>query len=218
MKNNKNMEKRGQITLFIIVGVVLLLIFGILFYAAGRIRPPVEVDSVKVSTESFVTKCLDKVSEDSLVMLGRDGFPYSLVDAEDWLGGYVDDNLNKCIKDFRDLEGLGLKFEESDDLKTEVIIAKKDVQFRLKYPIKEVRGSKTTSYENFFNAEIIILSDILGVVEGLALMPIDDINASIFNGSMLDVDVYVENEQVFVVIKDLQYLVEGFPYEYLLIR
>ncbi len=76
---NACMHRRGQITIFIILAIIILFVTALYFYvqsSALKVRPPVE--QLEVSEEvqpvqSFVTQCLGTVSRDALIKLGNNG-------------------------------------------------------------------------------------------------------------------------------------------------
>jgi len=81
-------KKRGQITLFIILGVVLLVIIGlILFMSRYKIEGETELQLKRSSAATFSTKpmkdfvktCLDLTIKEMLFLLGRQGgFPCTI--------------------------------------------------------------------------------------------------------------------------------------------
>ncbi len=76
------MVKRSQITMFMLLGIVLLVIFGFLFFTSQvvnkmRIQKRVEQISTDISQTSvvkdYVTLCLDKAAKEGLILLGGQG-------------------------------------------------------------------------------------------------------------------------------------------------
>lgn len=97
-------NKKSQITLFIILGLILLLIIGFLFYLTTYVvkkqTGTETTETQKIKTElqpivNYVTQCLDQTTKEGLVLLGKQGgYLYaSLVglqeDFETYLEGYV---------------------------------------------------------------------------------------------------------------------------------
>ncbi len=75
-------QRKSQITLFLILGLVILTVFGFAFYfskvgAEGKkeesldklVRDPIRVQPVK----QFTSMCLDKLAKDALILLGEQG-------------------------------------------------------------------------------------------------------------------------------------------------
>ena len=72
-------NKKGQITIFIIAGILIIFLVALVFYlraSAARVRPPVEqlevVDEIK-PIQSYVTDCLSNVGKDALIQIGNNG-------------------------------------------------------------------------------------------------------------------------------------------------
>ncbi|MBS3098267.1 hypothetical protein J4209_05725 [Candidatus Woesearchaeota archaeon] len=76
------MKTKGQVTLFILLGLLIVIVFGFLFYLIGYTakkegEPTVE-ESQKLSLEfkpinEYVIACLDTVSKDALLKVGKQG-------------------------------------------------------------------------------------------------------------------------------------------------
>ena len=92
------MSKKSQITLFILLGIVILMILSFLFYirsqtvttlSRGNVRQT--VDSILASTpiKVYVESCLDKATKDALVLVGMQGgwiYNNQVSDTSAWLG------------------------------------------------------------------------------------------------------------------------------------
>ena len=67
------MKKRGQVTLFVIIGLVILFSTLIILYIRSidhNQTPPVVV---KDNINNFVEQCLFQITEDALIKLGQQG-------------------------------------------------------------------------------------------------------------------------------------------------
>lgn len=115
--------KRGQVSIYVIIGIVVLLIVGIVYYvqsyAVSSVQTsPAEVENVKVTLES----CVDQVAQDGLRYLSlhggysaigddfsTNGLPYYYKNnvtsipeksfLEEEMNKYVTVNVNDCFKD-----------------------------------------------------------------------------------------------------------------------
>ncbi len=76
------MKKRGQLTIFIILGIVLLIAFGFLFFVRNlffqaKVEAEAQTKLEEVfQSESFKTytsSCLDEVSKDAILLIGKQG-------------------------------------------------------------------------------------------------------------------------------------------------
>jgi len=81
MKKSMDVQisKRGQITIFIIIGIILLFTVALVVYlvnSSAKVHPPVQQlvvsDSVR-PIQVYVTDCLSKVSKDALLKIGETG-------------------------------------------------------------------------------------------------------------------------------------------------
>ena len=68
---------RGQVTIFIIIGLLVLIAFGVTMYATSRVRtaqvaPTQEGLSVQ-SIQDYVLTCLSLASEEAFVVMGAQG-------------------------------------------------------------------------------------------------------------------------------------------------
>ena len=76
-KRGQSRKKRGQVTIFIIIGLVLIIIIGLYFYLTSQhVEPTVNIprlagDSGQVQV--FVEGCIDQVAREGLTELGRHG-------------------------------------------------------------------------------------------------------------------------------------------------
>ncbi len=69
-------KKRGQVTIFIILGIVILFSTLLILYIRSQVNAPAQSKVQTDQIDSYVTQCLDQVSSDALIRLGQ-------------LGGYV---------------------------------------------------------------------------------------------------------------------------------
>ena len=75
------MKKRGQVTVFIIIGIIILLIVGALFVFKSQIKNAQlelalkqdKAEGEAVAVQEFVSSCLNDVSIDALELLGQHG-------------------------------------------------------------------------------------------------------------------------------------------------
>jgi len=70
------MEKRGQITLFIVLGVMLVGVIAFLLLLAGNTRTSDKTKALNFDRSTinlYVTGCLDRVGTSSLILLGKQG-------------------------------------------------------------------------------------------------------------------------------------------------
>ena len=70
------MKKRGQITIFIIIGVILLVITALIFYfqkQQAEYRPKKEIIQKLGPVELYMQSCVDQLAKDAIIKLGDKG-------------------------------------------------------------------------------------------------------------------------------------------------
>ncbi len=74
------LKKRGQISVFIIIGIIILLVFGLAFYIKSRTSRTEEIGPIveKVPTQLypiklFIEQCIDKTATDAITLIGESG-------------------------------------------------------------------------------------------------------------------------------------------------
>jgi len=74
-------RKRGQITIFIIIGILVLVAFSIALYVGTKMKQRIEVKQTQQTTEKFgiqpiqdyITTCLSLATTEALSLIGRQG-------------------------------------------------------------------------------------------------------------------------------------------------
>ncbi len=69
-------SKKGQVTIFIILGILLLLVFGLLLALKEEVivvKPEEVIPTAKGKVELFIAACMDQISEEALFKLGLQG-------------------------------------------------------------------------------------------------------------------------------------------------
>ena len=220
------MLKRGQLTIFIIIGVVMIGSLAFLAVNKGffnKLNP--EADSVS----NFVQDCIKQTGENGIFALGLQGgyysppnnsveygIPYYYLDEENLMpskseiegeiNSYVNNNLASCINDFSDFSDLTIDAGEMSAVST---IADNNVVFNVDYPVT-IRKDESSSLVRDFKVPVQIR---LGTIynsaekiiqekmshEGICLSCMLDI--SLENDLKIDVNDY-ENETAIIVISD----------------
>ena len=124
------MQKRGQVTVFVIVGVVVLLAVGIVIYmtndySQSKIEETIQTNPDIGAVNEFVQNCVDDIAKEAIVWIGATGGYYdtsevpslegvalylsegntllpSLASLHTELQKYVDNELQFCINNFED--------------------------------------------------------------------------------------------------------------------
>ncbi len=66
-------KKRGQVTIFIILGIVILFSTFLILYIRSQSNGPANPNVQNDQVEAYVTQCLEQVSSDALIELGQKG-------------------------------------------------------------------------------------------------------------------------------------------------
>ncbi|MBU0615396.1 MAG: hypothetical protein KJ601_04850 [Nanoarchaeota archaeon] len=191
------MKSKGQLTIFIIFGFVILIAIGFLFYIRGATlveraqveEVPLEVQPVK----NFVEACLEEVAVPGIYLLGEQGgyiYGYDqllMTDnlqvayhleydkdvspttefMENEISRFVKRSLPLCIDNFTGFEYLGF---EHGEIEVDTIIAEKDVVVKVYYPIKVIQQDSNTTISVFYANYPIRLSHILDIKDGIILI------------------------------------------------
>jgi hypothetical protein len=212
------MKKRGQITFVIVLGVLLLMIFGLLYFSYSFLGEQGQRDIGKGSVADYITECLSITSKNALGVLGIQGgytkleAPYfmdlgtaylydgtnkvpSVFEVEIQLGRFVNENIDKCLNSFADFEGVSV---ENGVPSTSVSIGEVDVTFVMSYHITIIKGDSRITVEEFIASERLNLKKILWLADSIVQSQVDY--------GMVDIDALKSDLQVVL-----------FPYEKTLI-
>lgn len=174
--------KRGQITVFIIIAILVLVLATSIFF--------IKKDSFGLKKENisplvqpvylFIQQCIDETSEEAIFYTSeRGGYynlpektlddltPYYLYEGKNYMPSketieqqislYIDENLNNCINDFNNFPDF--KIQQSK-IKTTTKINENKVTININYPLSISIENNTHTFEEF-NSEVPIR---LGVI------------------------------------------------------
>jgi|APSaa5957512622_1039677.scaffolds.fasta_scaffold24011_1 hypothetical protein len=163
------MRKRGQISVFIIVAIVIVVTLILYFAVKGDL---IFVSGINPEIEhiySFVDNCVNQVSEDAIYQIGYSGGYFltpevasetgiaiyfdrgeNLIplkeDIENELSLYVNDMLFFCVQNFVDFPDF---IVDAGEIKSEVEIVEGKVIFYVNYPLSINKGDNTYSLKSF---------------------------------------------------------------------
>jgi len=172
----KKRGRKGQITIFIIVGVLVLLIAGIIIFYASQ-KPVEKLAAEEVlpaqpgAVRLFVESCLENTAEEAIQFNFLTGgfylpelitvyddftFPYyfylgedvhpSKEEIEQGLSEYIKDNIDTCLNNFQAFEGARI----TQGKKTvSITIQENSVPITLKMPLQMKTGEQIAELENF---------------------------------------------------------------------
>ena len=218
--------RKGQVTIAIVLGVLILLVFGLLYATYTFLG---DTGSRKRGTESvadYITECLSITAQSSLGVLGRQGgyttleSPYmedlgtsylyngtsnmpSVSEVEIQLGNFVNANIDTCLNGFEDFEGVRV---ENGNPSTSVFVGEKETTFVMDYPITIIKGDQRITVEEFIANEQIDLEKILWLASKMVQSQVDhgmvDIDAL---ESDLDVILFPYEKNLIAQIEDDSY-------------
>ncbi len=223
----KIMNKKGQVTLFVIIAIIFIGGVALFFiFREGIEKKDVftpEIENVK----SFVEECVREVGEEAVYFIGvgggyffppelatSEGIPYYYIDGgnkmpskenvEKEISSYVDRSLISCTKNFEDFKELNI---EQKTIKTKAKIDNEIITLSIISPISVTKADTTSIIDNFENIEIpvrmgIVYNSIQEIMEeagkdGICMSCILEID--IKNDLETELWDYDENTVVFVV-------------------
>jgi len=164
------MKKRGQLTIFIILGIVILVILAVVYfvlYSPGGIQI---IPGQFSGLQKYVDSCVEQTLRDGVTKLGRGFNP----DYESALSAYIKEYLVFCpnfTAEFPDLDimpmdvvSVAASFNSDKSLLNAIVI----------YPITVKKGDHTETLERFY-------ADYSLVKTGCAAVPVDP--SCIYTGS-----------------------------------
>ena len=217
------MQKRGQITVFILIGLVILIAVVTTYFIIGlgvSAKNPVEFSPE--SLEQYVTSCLTVTAQRGLELLGKQGghiflqepffaplstsFLYykgdnrvpSLAEMENELARYIEGNIASCLGGFAPFTDKGWSVLPEEP-KVFAAITELDVTFQLQMQITLERNGERVVVDKFFKTEDLRLKKIWTLVNAMVQSEVD-------TKGMIDLDIVMET-----------YPIVFFPYQQVLI-
>ena len=235
------MNKKGQVTIFIIIAIIIVAAVAGYFILKGSKGSFSQGFSEPVS--NYVQTCLDNSLEEVVIGIGQGGgyfypnefstdsgvsyyygkegvFNFPLKeDIEEEISKVVSEKLVECTNNFTDFTTYDI---ESRDPEIETEISEEKVKIFVEYPIKITKGENNVVLENFRTEINVKLGLIYGVVEkiieeeplkkGICLSC--NFNFALESGLNIDNLDYDSTTTIFV-IKDEEIMLDGSPYEFI---
>jgi len=216
------MNKKGQITIFIIVGIVLLIAFGLIFFLKGKVFKASEdiFDTKTESIETYVWGCVESVSENAVYYVGTQGgyanipapkmrfywreIPYYMYEnkntmptketIEKEISKFIDYWLPVCLDNLSIFKEQGYDIEIGD-ISSKAYITLDEVFIDVDYPIEIKKEDYIKNLEKF-NAQVPVrLNLIYDTIYNLTEEQLKDqqhICLSCFTQKNVDNDFYIE--------------------------
>ena len=233
-------NKRGQVTIFIIIAILIIASVLIFFMFKGQIKQSLyspEVESVYL----FVDNCIEKVGSEVIYEIGENGgyffppnfstesgIPYYYSNGKSYMplkeeiekeiSFFVSEKLFFCTKNFIDFPNFEITQKE---IKTKIIIKKDKIDLDINYPISITRGESTSIIEDFGNEIPVRLGIVYDSIEKIIKEQLN--HESICLSCILDVslenDLYVDmmdydEETVIFIFRDENSIINNKTYEF----
>ncbi len=220
MKNQK-----GQITIFIIMGIILVVGVAIFFYARSQISITGYPPGIK-NVYGFVEKCIEETGDEVVYDIGAGGGYYfppefststgvpiyysegknympSKSQIEEEISNFVEETLFFCTRNFVDFPELEITQRE---IKAETSIRDEEVILKIDYPISITKARSTIVLKEFKDIKIPVRFGV--VYDSVKQLNEQSVNESICLSCALDIalknDLYVnmmdygENTTIFI--------------------
>jgi len=223
------MDKRGQMTIFIIIAIIL--VGGIIFFLMikGDAGKETSIPSDITPIQSFVEDCIGEIGIEAVYYIGEKGgyfyspnfsiatgIPYYYSNSKNYMpskkivqkeiSSYINRKLFFCTKNFIDFPQFEIIQKE---IKTDTKIQNNNINFNVNYPISITQGEMTSIIEDFQVKVPIRMGVVYDAVETIIKEQLTNENiclSCILNVS-LENDLYVEmmdydDETVIFTIRD----------------
>lgn len=172
------MHKKSQVTVFIIIGIIVILIAGAFLMIREKTAVTKTNEEISIDTSSlngFIASCAKQTAQDAVVYTGLRGgvnspadseaiyfagilVPYyffegkeiaiSADSAKKTLEYYMDNSIKTCTNSFESFKQQGYTIEEGDVTST-ATIAEEEVIFDINYPVTLVKGGSRETKSAF---------------------------------------------------------------------
>ncbi len=203
-------RRKSQLTIFMIIGLSILIGAGLLFWMLGTSELSVQAINPADTSSiiNYVQSCLEQAADDSLLEFGKPSTIYnkgnSLVPSEQQaikvLGEKSAELLAECAAGFKAAGNEVVRGKPSVD----VLLGEQEVIFDANYPVAVSQGQDITKAEKFGTKRKVRLKRIIQVMDELA--------ASLKNKNMFDITAaqtrdasllfYVHDGKIFTKITD----------------
>lgn len=181
------MQKKSQVTIFVILGIIIIFILALIFSLKYDIlsnyfeQKNTNVPEQIIPIDNFVKNCIKETSYDALYLIGKQGgyfivpklatetnIPYYLYQNKDYIpsrevvqsqiSSYLNEELFFCTKSFVDFPAFQVA---QKDVSTNSMINNNEVIININYPINIKKGELTFNLKEFNNIKLPIR---LGVI------------------------------------------------------
>lgn len=185
------MRRKGQVTLFVIIAIVIVVAVALIYVFRGEAEgtDSQDISPLSSSVNSFVISCIEESIGPAVYLVGQgggyayppynlsdiDGFTYYFLNNNVYLPGLknIEDNLERtvegdvlvCVDSFKDFPDLDIS---SRRINVDAEILEDSIIFSISYPIRIEKGSESAVLEDFGRFEVEErLGEIYSIVENL---------------------------------------------------
>ena len=230
------MKLKSQVSLFIIISLVLLLVFGLIAYLDSSLKKQHGPDNPALSIKTFIQSCITEVSEEGIILMGlQNGIiinehasvgnykvNYALInnksiglsreDMQAQFEEYIAEYLSRCINDFEEFPQYKIKHDKPN---VAVQINRQDVSIFVSYNVQAEIGKRQFSFDEFTQTIPVRLSKIQGIVSYVSNISKTEIELYSYLGTQdINTTVYPNEEGMIYVLSDDKSLINNIPYKY----
>ncbi|MBR9683881.1 hypothetical protein GOV03_05065 [Candidatus Woesearchaeota archaeon] len=180
------MQKRGQVTVFIVVGILILAITGATLYLSSMFKTVeqdnlLKLEELKAPVKSQVNYCIEKSMMDGIFYVGMQGgyyFPAAV--SEQYWGGFIpyyfydEEEHVPSMGELEEQLSTAVKFFLPACLDKALAFFEKE-RVEVKYEIKEIK-TRVTATKVMVEADLPITITIGGVKEEEGILDLDKLN------------------------------------------
>jgi hypothetical protein len=220
------MKKNAQLTIFIIIGIILVASVALFFAFRGSIISEYSITDTS-NVKSFVDDCIDEVGIEVIKQVSDGGGYYfssnkstssglaiyysqgqnfipTKEEIQNEISFYVAENLFFCTKNFVDFPDLEIK---QSQIKVETKITDEEVVLNVNYPIRITKGDSSDLIRDFEKTFFVRLGVVYEVSKEILQTSREDICLSCILDISLENDLYVDmndldNNKVMFAVRD----------------
>lgn len=170
-------NKKGQITIFIIIGIIIISAITIVYFARGQVSRNNNVATEGIQTapiQTYVEECVKSVGEDAILHIGRHGGYFELPElstddifyktayyfyidkdimpsqqtVEQELSKYINEEIYFCLRNFADFPGTSIAADPYK-INTSSIISDNSILFKVNMPVTITSGETIITLDSF---------------------------------------------------------------------
>jgi hypothetical protein len=235
------MKRGGQVSAFILIGVVILVVLGLLYYLSTLFNKDKQEPKEVTSVQGFVKQCVTSASEQALYTVGRQGgyivlpsnilkqsyssMGYGFFNDKNMLPGlnniqkeledYVSSEIPQCLEG---LTSLGYPVKTGTDIHTAITFADSDVVVSTTVPMSITVGGSVQTFDEFIVRVPVRFRHIYDIASGICDNLVNFpgyINLTYLGNQDIDVNVLTYNNSQVFVLEDQKSLVAGEHYRFM---